>query len=107
MRKAPISVARRYARAMLDLALEKGTADALEPSLRAAAALFESHADLRRVLSHPALNAERKKKVATPVFASAAPLARRLMDLLIVRDRMVLLPAIARVYTDLWNAQRG
>ena len=107
MRKAPISIARRYARALLDLALEKGSADALEPSLRASAELLESHADLRRVLSHPALSAEKKKRVASLIWKSAPLLERRLVELLVTRDRMALLPVIAQVYTDLWNAQRG
>src|SRR5690349_15906784 len=106
MKKAPISVARRYARALLDIALEKGSADALEPALRAAAAAYEGHADLRRALSHPALATDKKKKIASQVFKSAPPQAQRLVDLLIARDRMILLPVIARVYTELWNAQR-
>jgi F-type H+-transporting ATPase subunit delta len=107
MRKASRSIARRYARALLDIAQEKGGAEALEPGLRAAAQLVEGHADLRRVLSHPALSADRKKKVAAQVWSSAPPLLRRLLDLLIERDRMSLLPAVAEVYTELWNEQRG
>jgi F-type H+-transporting ATPase subunit delta len=107
MRKASRSIARRYARALLDIAQERGGAETLDPGLRAAAQLLEGHADLRRVLSHPALPAEKKKKVAGQVWKSAPPLLLRLLDLLIERDRMTLLPAIAELYTELWNEQRG
>lgn len=107
MKKAPLSIARRYARALLDIAREKGGADALEPALRNAAKLFESHADLRAALSHPALSAPKKKKVAAEVFQPGPPLLMRLLDLLIDRDRMILLAPIARTYTELWNEHRG
>jgi len=107
MRKAPLSVARRYARALLDVALEKGGAEALEASLRTVAATVESHSELRRALTHPALPAERKKKLAAQVFTAAPPLLQRLVALLVERDRVALLPHVAQVYAELWNDHRG
>jgi F-type H+-transporting ATPase subunit delta len=105
MRKAPISVARRYARALLDVAQD--AAPAIEAALREASGLFETHAELRRVLTHPALPLAKKKQVAATVWPKASPLFRRLVDLLLERDRAALLPPIHAAYLDLWNAQRG
>lgn len=107
MRKAPLSVARRYARALLDVALQKGGADALAAELSTVAGTLESQPELRRVLMHPALSSEKKAKVATQVFKSVAPLLSKLIGLLVERDRVALLSAIRDAYTDLWNEQRG
>jgi len=107
MRKAPLSVARRYARALLDVALENGSADGLAADLAAVAGALETQAELRRILMHPALAADKKKKIAAQVFKSAPPLLARLIEMLAERDRAALIPAIRDAYTDLWNEHRG
>ena len=107
MKKAPQSAARRYARALLDVALESKSGEALEPALRESARVFATEAELRRVLTHPALAQEKKKKVAAQVWKSGPPLLLRLVDLLVERDRVALLPAIADAYTHLLNEHRG
>ena len=107
MKKATRSVARRYARALLDVALEKGAAEALGPALGGAATLLAGQADLRATLAHPALSVEKKKKVATAVWTAESPLLLRLITLLIERDRILLLPLVHDAYVELWNAHRG
>jgi F-type H+-transporting ATPase subunit delta len=107
MRKAPLSVARRYARALLDVALDQGTADAVETALGESARLLDSQADLRQALTHPALAPEKKKKVAAQVWKSAPPVMLRLIELLVARDRVALLPAIHGAYLHLLNEHRG
>jgi F-type H+-transporting ATPase subunit delta len=107
MRKAPLSVARRYARALLDVALEQHTAAPVEEALGQAARLFESQADLRRVLVHPALSPEKKKKVASSVWAQAPVLLQRFLALLLDRDRAAILPVVHAAYVELWNDHRG
>ena len=96
--------ARRYARALLDVA--KADADTVQAELAAAAQALEGNAELQRVLLHPALPAEKRRKVADAVF-KGSPLFARLVGLLIERDRIALLPEISRQYTSLWNASRG
>ena len=107
MRKAPLSVARRYARALLDVALEKGGADALAADLASIADALDMQPELRRVLTHPALSAEKKNKIAGQIFKTAPPLLGRLITLLIERDRIAVLPAVRDAYMDLWNDHRG
>jgi F-type H+-transporting ATPase subunit delta len=108
MKKASLSVARRYARALLDVALEKGGAERVAASLAGAVQLLADQAELRRVLTHPALSVEKKKKIAEAVWkAEPDPLFGRLIALLVDRDRMALLPGIHQSFVDLWNQQRG
>jgi F-type H+-transporting ATPase subunit delta len=101
-------VARRYARALLDVAEEKGDAS-LREELDELARLFAEHAELRTVLLHPAIPAEKKREVVAALWRKERPseLLQRLVGLLVERDRMELLPLIAKAYGRLWNAQRG
>ena len=60
--------ARRYARALLEVAQDKGGADGLRDALRQAVDLLAQHHDLSAALTHPALAAERKQAIAREVF---------------------------------------
>ena len=109
MKKASPAAARRYARALLDLATQAGDPAALRGELRAADALVSSRPRLAEALASPALATEAQKRLLGAVFAArgASPLLVRLLELLAERRRMELLPAIARAYGTLWNTQRG
>jgi F-type H+-transporting ATPase subunit delta len=101
-------VARRYARALLDVALQQGDPEALRGELREATALLAGQAELRAALEHPALPAEAKKKVVDAVWGRrGSKVLARLMALLVERGRMGLLPGIEESFTALWNAHRG
>ena len=101
--------ARRYARALLEVALEKGEADSMREALRGADELLSHHPELQAALTHPAVAVDRKKAIAREVFGRQGPddTLMRLIDLLIARGRLELLPAIDRAYTAAWNAKRG
>ena len=72
-------------------------------------AVIAAHADLAALLAHPALSAERKKKLvgAVAARAKASDLLTRLLTLMGERDRLDLLPMVAAAYTKMWNAHRG
>jgi F-type H+-transporting ATPase subunit delta len=101
--------ARRYARALLEVALEQGEADSMRDGLRRATELLAQHPELLRALTHPAVPADRKKAIVREVFGQqgADDTLMRLLDLLIARGRLELLPAIDSAYTAEWNARRG
>jgi F-type H+-transporting ATPase subunit delta len=107
-RGAP-GAARRYARALLDVALEKGAAEPLRAELAAMVKLIAAHPDLAALLANPAVSAERKKKLAAAVAAraGATDLLARLVTLMGERDRLDMLPMVSAAYTRLWNAHRG
>ena len=109
MKPASSGTARRYARALLDVALEKKQAEPLRAELDAIVGVLGGHRDLEALLQNPAVSAERKRKLVAAVAAQAklSDLSTRLLTLLGERDRLAALPAIARAYAKLWNAHRG
>jgi F-type H+-transporting ATPase subunit delta len=101
------TAARRYARALLDVALAKGDRT-VGAALDELAQLYGAHAELRAVLLHPAVPADKKTAVAKALLgARPSELLERLVALLVQRDRIELLPLIAEAYRRLWNAQAG
>lgn len=107
MRKAPTGVARRYARALLEVALEAGSAEAMRGELEQAVALLGEHKQLASALASPAVPLERKREIVDGVWGGGAvSLLNRLLALLVERGRIALLPSIEQVYGALWNAQR-
>src|SRR5205814_8789611 len=73
------------------------------------AEVWAASPELRTVLGHPAGPAEKKTAVIASLWRARRPsdLFLRLVALLAQRDRLELLPPIARAYGRLWNAQRG
>ena len=107
MTRRASGAARRYARALLEVAAIQNAGDAVRRGLSDSARLLAEHAELRAVLEHPALAAERKRAVIDQVWKGQHELVRRLIGLLAERERVSLLPEIERIYTRLWNDQRG
>jgi F-type H+-transporting ATPase subunit delta len=108
VRKTETGTARRYARALLDLALDSGEAEGLREELQAAALLLKRHAELAEALGHPALAADKKQRLVESVWGGrGSPLLLRLLVLLAGRNRLGLLPAIDEAYGQAWNHHRG
>ncbi len=99
------TAARRYARALLDVALEKGD-EGLRQDLADLARLFSDSPELRAVLRHPGVPAEKKTAVVASLWrrGTSSPLLQRLVALLVERDRVEILPLIADAYRRLWHA---
>jgi F-type H+-transporting ATPase subunit delta len=108
MRPGTRGAARRYARALLDVAVQQGDPEALRRELRETGSLLAASPELRSALLHPALPAESKKKLVEAVWGrGASKVMTRLMALLAERGRIGLLPAIEESFGALWNAHRG
>lgn len=112
LKSASRVVARRYARALLDVVMAgpKGATEgpeAVSAALERARARIEEHAELLPALTHPRIPVAARKKVAAAVFADAPEVVRRLLLLLVERDRVPILPAIAEAYAMAWNEVRG
>src|SRR4051794_36208777 len=106
--KVSAGSARRYARAALDVATAKGDTG-FQEELEGLARAFAENAELRTVLVHPAIPAEKKTAVVGGLLggARADGILRRLVSLLLQRDRIELLPLIAQQYARLANMARG
>lgn len=98
--------ARRYARALFDVAPAEERA-VLRVELRQAADAVAQHHELRQALSNPALHPDARGRLADAVFAQGGEWTRRLLRLLAERGRIAVLPALAPAFADLVNAAEG
>ncbi len=101
-------LARRYARALLDLAREAGSLDATGEELVAVAAAFDEPR-LRAVVLNPAIESGARHKVVGGVVDAlgASPSIGNLVRLLADRDRLAILPQVAQAYGALVDAEVG
>ncbi len=111
MRKVSRAQARQYARALLELAEERGGDEPirLRGELRQLATLVEEHPGLRTAIERPGVDMESRRRALVAIVESggASELLTRLVGLLAARDQLFLLPTLAEVYGALANAARG
>ena len=97
------SAATRYARALLDVAVqEKADLQAIEDQLAGFAALFTEHPQLRKILFNPVIPAPRKRAAIAEIVAlgKPAPVVAKLLTLLAERDRLALVPDLVQAYRE-------
>ncbi len=99
------SSARRYAEALLDFAVREEAISAYRGSLERLASAFG--AETLRALRDPRVSLERRR-AALDTAASGEPNAvRAVLDLLLERDRIALVPRISRAFGDLVDEREG
>jgi len=108
------TAATRYARALLDVAVnEHVDLSVVETQLTAFASLFEQNEGLRKALVNPAVPVPRKRAAIDEIVAKAAvlPIVGRTIALLADRDRLALIPDVAVAFQqrllDLRNVVRA
>jgi len=97
------TAANRYARALLDVAIqEKADLEAIERDLAAFTGLFAAHPALGKVLLNPAVPVPRKRAAVADLTGrmKMAPMLAKLIALLAERDRLELLPDLVAAYRD-------
>jgi F-type H+-transporting ATPase subunit delta len=99
------SAARRYAEAILDLATAETAVDAYRASLDALAAGISPQAI--RALRNPSVPVKQRLAAIEAVTKGQPKAIRSLLLLLELRDRIALLPDIARAYGDLVDKRAG
>jgi F-type H+-transporting ATPase subunit delta len=107
MKAGEAGAARRYARALFDLAVAQKAGADVRKGLHGAARTLVQSDELSGVLAHPAVALEKKRAVVEGVLKGEHELVRRLVVLLAQRDRLSLLRDVERAYARLWNAHRG
>ena len=89
------AVASRYARALFEVAQEKGHEKAVAQGLASAVRVLKQEELLVRALNHPLMSLEQKKKVMLSSLPEKySPLLERFLSRLIEAKRQDLLPAI-------------
>ena len=95
------SAATRYARALMDVALqEKADVSAIELELAAFSDLLTKNEEIAKALLNPAVPAPKKRAVVQAIVDRAGAIAPlgKLLVLLAERDRLVLLPDMVEAY---------
>jgi F-type H+-transporting ATPase subunit delta len=103
------SVSRRYARALFQIGVDAGTFEALGQELADLAEMFAGSPELRQTLENPVFKPSEKRAILEKLLPRVAP-SRTVQSfalLLLERNRIVALPAIARAYRELSDAHSG
>jgi F-type H+-transporting ATPase subunit delta len=102
------SLARRYARALLELARDANALDATGQELAATAAAF-NEPRLRAVVLNPVVDGAARRRVVAGVIGAlgASPSVANLVKVLADRDRLSILSQVAQAYDDLVDAEIG
>ncbi len=102
------AAARRYAQAFVTLAHQQEVLDAALADLAAMQQVIGSQPGLARVLANPEIPVEEKRQLVGRLFETrAAPLTLRLMQLLLAKRRLGLLPLILIEAQNLRDAVEG
>jgi F-type H+-transporting ATPase subunit delta len=103
-----VSIARRYARALIDVA--GANSDRVLEQLERFNALLQQSGELSDVVTNPAYSRSQRSSVVGSVMEAAKiddPGLANLLRLLVDRHRFGYLPDIARLYRDLADAKAG
>lgn len=101
------AVARRYAKALIDLAARDDMVAEIGEQLRQHRDLLQAHADLQKVLCHPGIAVEVKTRILTSILdhSQPAPLLRSFILLLLDKDRLRHIDLICEQYEQMANAR--
>lgn len=97
----------RYAKAVLDLAVENKAADLVEKDVRAITATIADNKELSNLLASPVVKSDSKKKALVEIFKGSHQITFGLIDLLIQNKRISMLEETALKYIMLNEELKG
>ena len=94
------AAARRYAKALMDLARRDGIVAEIGAQLQQHQALLQANVQLQRIFENPSLDVQVKASILTTIFerTQPVPLLRKFLLLLVAKDRMRQLDPICMQY---------
>jgi F-type H+-transporting ATPase subunit delta len=103
------SLARRYAKAFLEITTQNGTTDDVLRELLVLADLLAASKDLQIAFTNPAIDREKRVAVLQDILhrISAGPDTKRFVAELLARDRLPVLRDIALAFQELADARAG
>lgn len=93
----------RYAKAVLSLATDQKSAEAVNSDMKSITKAIAGSEDLNQMLQSPVVRSSDKKAVLTAVFKDANVATTNLIDTLITNKRLPLLNNVASSYLELYN----
>lgn len=101
------ALARRYARALFELAVEMSLLDQVDGELRELAEIIEQNNELRYILNHPNITLSAKKDVLEKILKdNISDISKHFLYLLVDRRRQDLLSDIQREFSRLADEAR-
>ncbi len=102
------TLAKRYASAMLSVALKEGAVEKVEDHLLALKTVYRADAKFRSAMGQPRIpKAARKKLLRKPFEGKSLPAFLDLLDLLVDKHRVNLIPDIADSFDALADESHG
>lgn len=99
--------ARRYAKAVMDLAVAEDQVARVEQDLSQVRETIASSDSLKEVLASPVLKASDKEQALAAIFSASTELTQNTFKLLAKNKRIGLLDAVARQFLDLCEQMKG
>jgi len=97
----------RYAKAILDLAVENKAADAVEKDMRSIVETVAKSSELREMLASPVIKGSDKKQALTSIFNGGHAISEGLIGMLVDNKRVSLLNEVAEKYIILNEQLKG
>lgn len=103
------SLAKRYAKALVEVAAERDALESIGAELDRVAAFWEAEPAMAGFFGNPGILLRDKTETLTTLAQQMklSPLLHKFLDLLLARDRLQALPGMARIYADLMNKRLG
>ncbi|BAD39073.1 F0F1 ATP synthase subunit delta [Symbiobacterium thermophilum] len=102
------AVARRYARALFELAQEKGLLDQVNRELELVVSMYETDSYLRAFMNDQRISPSQKRKVLASVLeGKVSPLVLHFLYVVVQKRREPHLPSMYRAFQDLANEAMG
>jgi F-type H+-transporting ATPase subunit delta len=101
-------LAARYAKSLLDLAVEKGQLEAVHSDMLLLQGLIRSSRELANLLKSPIVNPDKKDKILDAITAGkVSVITTTFIKLLIAKGREIYLGEIAHAFIDQYKAYKG
>ena len=97
----------RYAKSLLDLAVEKNILDAVRNDMQVLSTVITENPDLGLMLKSPVVKADKKVTVLKSIFGSFNELSTAFIELIAKNGREAILPAIADSFEKLYKDHKG
>lgn len=103
------AIARRYAKALVQLGSEKDLIDRFSQELKVVDGVFSGSAELRAAFGNPAFTADQKKQIMRDLIArmQCSELVANFLLLLVDKNRVACLSQIVETYETLADEQSG
>ncbi|MDR4507149.1 MAG: ATP synthase F1 subunit delta [Candidatus Brocadiaceae bacterium] len=102
------SVAITFVKALLDVAETQEVSTEIEKDLDLVCEVFTEHEDLKKIISHPSITRDEKKKIIKNVFGkSTSELMNSFLNLLVDRRKEMILDFIPLVYKKVIDEKKG